>query len=221
MRLITFQTKEALDTLKKNGVLVADVSKIDLKKYGVPYAYIVDNMRKRVKPGKNERYPLWAWVKCGASIGPQKRKNFDGRKQDLVKITFEKPDKEVLLSDYIAYSFILSGHIVPRTKEEYRQFLQKVQKEGISLETLKGFVRKEKVDENIVKLFSKIEKTWPRIFHLTSNVHQACMWNIKLSEVMKIEHLGDSNYIYGTMNAKRKDGSRPDWKKAYLKLLSN
>jgi hypothetical protein len=37
--------------------------------------------------------------------------------------------------------------------------------------------------------------------------------------VRKVEILDDPNYLYGSMNAKRKDGSRPDWKKMYLRFL--
>ena len=217
MKLITFQTKSALAVLKKTGVLRTDADKIDLKKYGVPYKYIVENMKKHIKPGKGESYPLWAWAKCGASISPKKRKNFDGRKQDLVKITFEKPAKEVFLTDYMAYSFILSGHIVPKTKAEYRQFLQKM--DG-RLQALKDYVRQDKTGKSVAKLFPEIEKTWARILNLKSNVHQACVWNIKMSEVQKIEPLNDRRYLYGSMNHKRADGSRPDWKKRYLDFLS-
>ena len=217
MKLITFQTKEALATLQKTGILRADVACIDLKKYGVPYDWIVQEMKKKkICPKKGEKYPLWAWAKCGSSIAPPKKKNYSGKKQKLVKITFEKPNDEVLLSDYMAYSFILSGHIVPKTKIEYKQFLQKM---GASLDALKAFVRKDKGGKSVAKLFPAIQKTWSRMFTLKSNVRQACVWNIKLSEVKKIEILNDPAYIYGTMNAKRCDGSRPDWKKRYLKFL--
>ena len=217
MKLVTFQTKKALEILQKTGVLRADVSKIDLKKYGMPYEYIVKNMKKLIKPEKNEHYPLWAWAKCGASIGPSKKKNFEGRKQDLVKITFEKPDNEVFLTDYMAYSFILSGHIVPKTKTEYKQFLQKM---NGRLDALKGYVRQDKTGKGVAKVFPEIEKTWARILNLKSNVLQACVWNIKLSEVKKIEKLNDCRYLYGSMNHKRADGSRPDWKKRYLAFLT-
>ena len=221
MKLITFQTKEALSVLQKTGILTTDASYIDMKKASVPYNWLVPEMKKRnIVPHNGEKYPIWAWAKCGSSIAPKKKKNYFGTQQKkLVRITFEKQDSEVLLSDYMAYSFILSGRIIPRTKIEYQNFLQKVEKSGISLDDLKGFVRNEKSDKKVIELFSKIKKTWNRIFVLKSTVHQACVWNIKLSEVVKIEVLEDTSYMYGTMNAKRKDGSRPNWKKVYLKFL--
>ena len=118
----------------------------------------------------------------------------------------------------MAYSFILSGHIIPQTKEEYRKFLQKM---SDSLPALKGFVRQDESGKTVAELFPKIKKTWPRMFRLKSNVWQACVWNIKKSEVIKIEVLNDQKYLFGSMNPKRKDGTRPDWKKSYLKFLSD
>ena len=221
MKLITFQTREALSSLQKTGMLITDTSYMDMKKCSVPYNWLVPEMKKRnIIPHNGEKYPIWAWAKCGASIAPKKKKNRLGVQQKkLVKITFEKPDKDVLLSDYMAYSFILNGRIVPKTKTEYQRFLQKIDQMGISLDDLKGVVRNEKSNKKITDLFFEIKKTWTRIFDLKSTVHQACVWNIKLSEVTKIEILNDTKYMYGTMNAKRKDGSRPDWKKEYLKFL--
>lgn len=220
MKLVTFQTKKALAILKKKSVLCADEAYINLKKYGFPYDWMVHEMKRRkICPKNRENYPLWAWAKCGASIAPPKRKNIFDVKQELVKITFEKSDDEVLISDYMAYSFLLNGHIVPKTKAEYKQFLKEIGEKGISSENLKAFVRKEKQSQKVVGLFPKIKKTWARIFDLKSPMRQACVWNIKMSEILKIETLNDPKYIYGTMNAKRADGSRPDWKKRYLQFL--
>ncbi|MDY6408107.1 MAG: DUF3841 domain-containing protein [Pseudomonadota bacterium] len=218
MKLVTFQTPKALSILQKTGILIADTSYIDMKKSAVPYNWIVQEMnKKKIRSQNGERYPIWAWAKCGAFSAPRKRKNyFETQQKKLIKITFEKPDNEVLLSDYMAYSFVLSGHIIPKTKEEYRKFLQKNE---FSLSALKGFVRQDENGKTVAKLFPKIEKTWPRMFHLKSNIWQACVWNIKLSEVIKIEVLNDQKYLFGSMNPKRKNGTRPNWKKSYLKFL--
>ncbi len=218
MKLITFQTTEAFNVLQKNGILIADTSNIDLQKYGIPYDWMISEMKERgISPQNNERYPLWAWAKCGASIGPKRRKNTNHIIQDTVKITFEKPDHEVLLSDYMAYAFILSGHIVPKDKKEYTHFLTRMQQLDVAPEDLKNFVRHQAINPRIP--VAEIKKSWSRIFDLRSYVHQACVWNIKTKEIKQVEVLKDPNYSYGVMNAKRSDGSRPDWKQKYLKFL--
>lgn len=218
MKLVTFQTEDTLKVLQKDGILTANSDYIDLQKYGVPYDWIVSEMKKRnILPEYAEQYPLWAWAKCGSSIGPKKKKNINQTTQKLVKIVFEKPDNEVLLSDYMAYSFILNGQIVPKSKKEYSDFLKRMENLGISLEDLKNSVRHQKTKLNIP--INEIKKSWGRIFDLKSHIYQACVWNIKAEDVRKVELLDDPNYLYGFMNAKRKDGSRPDWKKKYLKFL--
>ena len=223
MKLITFQSLDAFKELKGKGILrmPAQVNElIDLKKYSVPYNFIVDQMKKKI-PNKTEvKYPLWAWEKCGKFIAPRKRKNvLNKERKTKVKITFLKPDEQVLVSDYMAYSFILSGHIVPKTKKEYDLFLKKIEMLGISLEELKGFVRNEKTRLKVKQLFPEIQETWSRIFSPKSNVHQACIWDIKWEEVEKIELCDDSQYLYNSMNSLRPDGTRPDWKKEYLKFI--
>jgi len=220
MKLVTFQTKKAVETLKHKGMLCADVKYIDLQKYALPYDWIIREMKsKHIVPKNGEKYPIWAWAKCGAFTAPRKRKNCSGIKQDKVKIIFEKPDDEVLLSDYMAYSFWLNGQIVPKTKEEYLKFLQTMRCKGIDLEGLKDFVRGKKTSPEIIKIMPKIQQTWRRIFDLKSEVYQACVWNIKMSEVKAIELLDDPKYVYGSMNAKRSNGSRQNWRRRYLHFL--
>lgn len=220
MKLITFQPIEAFKKLKKTGILRSNPTPfIDMQKYQIPYNYIIQKMLKSKLAGHNgEEYPVWAWAKCGGTISPKKRKNPNHKKQNLVKITFIKPDNEVLLSDYMAYSCILSGHIVPRTKQEYESFLKNLERINISLDDLKSFVRCKKTNSQTEKEMTKIQKTWHRIFDLKSNVHQACVWHIKASEIQKVE-VCDSNYLYNSMNPLRADGTRPNWKEKYLKFI--
>lgn len=223
MKLITFQSLKALNELKEKGILKMPVKAgdlIDLKKYDIPYSFMIQKMKQKIPSASDEKYPLWAWEKCGGFIAPKKRKNVLHKKQEpKVKITFFKPDGEVFCSDYMAYSFILSGHIVPRTKKEYTLFLKEMKNLGITLDELKGFVRKEKTRAKVKQLFPEIQNTWKRIFDLKSNVHQACIWNIKWEEVEKVELCNNSQYLYNSMNPLRADGTRPDWKKKYLEFI--
>ena len=223
MKLVTFQSLKAFNELKEKGILKVPpktVDLIDLKKYGIPYGFMVQKMKQKIPPSADEKYPLWAWAKCGGFVAPRKRKNLLHRKQEpKVKITFSKPDKEVFRSDYMAYSFILSGQIVPRTQKEYALFLKEMKNLGVALDELKGAARKEKIRSKVKQLFPEIQATWPRIFNLKSNVHQACVWNIKWEEVEKAELCDNPRYLYNSMNPLRADGTRPDWKKRYLKFI--
>ena len=220
MKLITFQPIKAFKEFQKTGILRSNPTPfIDMEKYQIPYDFVIQKMLKNKIAGHSgENYPIWAWAKCGASIAPKRRKNTNHKEQNLVKITCIKPDNEVLLSDYMAYSCILSGHIVPNTKQEYESFLKDLEQQGIALEDLKALVRSKEAPTKAKKKFKDNQKTRDRIFDLKSNVHQACVWHITFGEVQKIEKC-DSNYLYNSMNPLRADGTRPNWKVRYLKFL--
>ena len=96
--------------------------------------------------------------------------------------------------------------------------VQRLEPKGITLEDLKALVRSKEAPQKARKEFKEIQKTWNRIFDLKSNVHQACVWHIKADEIQKIEKC-DSNFLYNSMNPLRSDGTRPDWKKRYLKFI--
>ena len=111
MKLITIQTKAAYDFFIKNGYLIASSSFINAEKYGVPYRFIVNHM-KNMDNKYNAKFPLWAWVKYGKFSSPQKSRllgYFSKDENEIVRITFEKPDKQVLLNDYFKYHFLLTN----------------------------------------------------------------------------------------------------------------
>ena len=74
MKLVTFQTIDAVKDLFKKGYLETDETKIDVKKLGTTYLWILDKMNEKVANPDNTKYPLWCWVKCYNGICPAKRK---------------------------------------------------------------------------------------------------------------------------------------------------
>ena len=51
------------------------------------------------------------------------------------------------------------------------------------------------------------------------DIIQACVWRIDLSDVEKIELLNDDKHIYGSLNYKRSNGKRINWRKEFYKSL--
>ncbi len=74
MRLIIFQSFEALKSLIDNGYLICDDKYIDKKKFEFIYEWIIEKMSKQVVNNINAKYPIWCWVKCYNGICPPKRK---------------------------------------------------------------------------------------------------------------------------------------------------
>ena len=89
MKLVTFQSMEALKSLINNGVLICDDKFINNKKAGPTYSWVIEKMNKMINNENNCKYPIWCWVKCYNAICPPKHKGEAVEGFD-VKITFKK-----------------------------------------------------------------------------------------------------------------------------------
>ena len=223
MKLVTFQTLDALNDLKSKGYLECDSEKINMEKAGPTYKWVIDNMNQKVSNPFKTKYPLWCWVKCYNGICPPKRKckrveGFD------VKITFNKNEKDVFITDFRRYSFLLNNIFIPNSLKEKEEFDELLKKYNITEEELKAYVRPDKykehrTDKEYIEICNKIRNTFDRCITKDSNVLQGCIWRINLDEVEKIEILNDDGYVYGSLNYIRSNGKRIDWQKDYYKLL--
>ncbi len=223
MKLVTFQTFDALKSLINNGELICDQKYINIKKAGPTYEWVLEKMNKAVPNNKKASYPIWCWVKCFNGICPPKHK---GERVDGfdVKITFNKMEKEVFITDFRRYSFLLKNMYIPNTLDEKKKFFAKIKKLNITLEELQMYVRPDKYqthreDREYLKICEEIANTFDRCITKDSNILQGCVWNIKLSEVEKIEIVPNDGYRYGSLNYVRANGKRIDWQKDYYKLL--
>jgi hypothetical protein len=180
-------------------------------------------MNERIPNPNNVDYPLWCWVKCYNGICPPKKKGKRVEGFD-VKITFNKNEKDVFITDFRRYSFLLNNIYIPNSLKEKEEFESLLEKYNITKEELKAYVRHDKykshrTDKEYIDVCNKIRKTFDRCITKNSNVLQGCVWRINLDEVEKIEILKDDGYVYGSLNYIRSNGKRIDWQKDYYKLL--
>ncbi len=223
MKLVTFQSMEALKDLFKKGYLECDKTKIDLEKVGTSYKWIIEKMNERISNPNKVEYPLWCWVKCYNGICPPKRigKKVEGFD---VKITFNKSEKDVFITDFRRYSFLLNNIYIPNNKKEYEAFETMLKKNNITKEELKAYVRKDKYkecrkDDTFIRTCKEIEKSFDRCITKDSDILQGCIWRINLDEIDKIELLKDDGYVYGSLNYIRSNGKRYNWQNDYYKRL--
>ena len=224
MKLVTFQSLDALRRLTSNGYLDCDPKYINKKKIGVIYDWVVEKMSERIKNPKSDKYPIWAWVKCYDGICPVPINNKPKVEGFDVKITFHKPKEEVFVTDYRRFSFLLSNLYIPNSKNDLEDFNRRLKEANITEEELKAFVRLDKysnhrVDDTYLQICSEIRKSFDRCITDKSDVLQACVWRINLPEVEDIEILEDDGKCYGSLNYTRDDGSRFDWHKDFYKKL--
>ncbi|MBQ7307875.1 MAG: DUF3841 domain-containing protein [Clostridia bacterium] len=223
MRLITFQSYEALKFLINNGYLICDEKYINMQKSKMTYDWVIEKMQEIIKNNTEAKFPMWAWVKCFNGICPPKRKG-ESVKNFNVKITFNKNANEVFVTDFKKFSFILNNTFIPSTKKEKEDFDQLLKKYNITDEDLKAFARSDKypthrTDKEYLEICSLIRKSFDKVITTDSNILQGCVWDIKLSEVESIEILTDTNTVYGSLNYIRSNGKRFDWRNDYYKTL--
>ena len=211
MKLVTFQTIDALKELLNKGYLECNENLINTEKYGAIYNWILEKMNKQVPNENNLKYPLWCWVKFKNGICPPKHKEkSEGVK---VKITFNKAEKDVFITDYRRYSFVINNMFIPINKKEKEEFENKLKKYNITQEDLKAYIRKAKykkhrTDKEYLQICQEIRNSFDKCITQNSDVLQGCIWRLNLSEVEKVEILNDTEYTYGTFNYLRKDGKR-------------
>ena len=224
MKLVTFQTISALKELINSGYLECKEDYINTEKFGHVYEWIYEKMNEQLENKNNLKYPLWAWVKFKNNVCPPKHKRNSLRDDVIVKIIFEKNKDDIFITDYRRYSFILNNLFIPSNLDERLWFENKLEKNKISIEELKAYVRKDRYkthrqDKEYLELCREIRKSWDKCITTDSDVLQACVWRIYLEEVVSIEILQDKSYDYGTFNYLRNNGKRFDWREDFYKML--
>ena len=221
MKLVTFQSMDALKDLINKGYLECN-NNIDLKNKRI-YDYIVSKMNEKIVNKYNTKYPLWCWLKCYNNICPPKHK---GNKVDGfdVKITFNKDIKDVFITDFRKYSFLLNNKFIPNNLNELNIFNNELKKYNITDKELLDYIRNKdnvRSDNNFIKMCKKIESSFDRCITTDSEILQGCIWRINLNEIESIEILKDDGYVYGSLNYIRSNGKRMDFIKDYYKKLGD
>lgn len=222
MKLVTFQTMDALKDLINIGYLECKEQYIDLKKAGLTYTWVLEKMNKMI-PNDKSKYPIWCWVKFKNGICPPKHKGEPVKGFD-VKITFNKQKKDVFITDFRRYSFLLNNTYIPDTLRDKELFDKILEEKNITKDDLKAYVRPDKFDhhredKDFLDICQKIRQSFDKCITTDSDVLQGCVWRINLDEVEKIEILNDNNYRYGSFNYVRSNGKRFDWREDFYKKL--
>lgn len=223
MKLVTFQSIQAVQDLLKKGYLECNEEKINMQKMGYVYDWIIEKMNQKTKNPHNTKYPLWCWVKCYNGICPAKRKGTPIEGFD-VKITFNKNKKDVFITDYRKYSFLLNNQFIPNNLEEKEQFEKETKKYKIKQEELLAVSRKDKykqcrIDKSFIDICKKIRRSFDRCITEDSDILQGCVWRIEIDEIDTIEILKKDGNIYGSLNYVRSNGERMNWIDSYYRNL--
>lgn len=223
MKLVSFQSIDAFKQLVNKGYLETDERFVDVKKMGPTYNWLIDKMNENITNEYSVKYPLWCWVKFKNGIYPPKHKGEPVNGFD-VKITFNKARKDVFITDFRRYSFVLNNMYIPDNKLDMIAFEEELECYNITREELKAVVRKDqfltqRMDKDFINTCQKIRASFDKCITDDSDVLQGCVWRIKLDEVEKIELLTDTDYTYGSFNYVRSNGKRFNWIEDYYSKL--
>ena len=196
MQLWTIQNIEWYNELRKNGIIYGARRHIatdwEFSLFG--YHWLMNKMGKKI--GKRpfaECFPIWAWFQYNDS---QRRKpdlrstGFLPKGAKGVRVEINKDDKEVLLSDFMLWSFPFSCH----------SFIGQNEHESVAFDEMLKCKGLDKV--NIGKLPKDIRreiiKSWDRVldmdfddpYHTSSKGNkaiQATFWTLSLNEIAKVD----------------------------------
>lgn len=130
MILWTIQEEEVYETIMQTGVYRCDFSKSYMQDWKLQYDWIVSQMIDRIgnKPIGVD-YPVWAWYqKKGKRKEPDlrwERWHCGWKGERFVCLEIEIPDRDVLLSDFNAWSGILNDGLLSDTEEEDEELERK------------------------------------------------------------------------------------------------
>ncbi len=147
------------------------------------YQWLMEEMEQRIghKP-EGVEYPIWAWHTWkGKQQSPDTNSAaFLQRNEDKVLLTLEIPEKEVVLTDFDAWQYVLNGGYVP-SHEDIEQF-----------EEIQNHI--DSLDENELNRF--IQSSWKNVFQTTridtaeyqrGYFIQATFWEIKKDYILSTQ----------------------------------
>lgn len=193
MKLWTIQPLEIYDLICSESIITnsKDFIQSDFKQ---AYDWMILQMEKRIgnRPFKKS-YPFWAWYQYAS----QKKKRPDLRNSCLlekgtegVRIEFDKPDNQVLLSDFNLWHCVLNYWHIPNNEEESLGFDRLLEVNKIE------FVNKERYTSEIRKI---VEESWSKIFDMNYEKEysanrfeeksiQATFWSLNKEEITRVDY---------------------------------
>ncbi len=172
------------------------------KPYLEAYDWMRHQMYKRLakKPYHNTAYPVWAWYQYG---GEQKRKpdlrestHLDSKTKG-VRIEFQVDEKDVLLSDFDLWHHAYSStkYFLHEDREKEEKIRDEIEEElnricGKLWDFPSYSYPKDiamRIEKSWEKMFDMNLKHWDQIACSTPKRIQACVWEIPLDSIVKVQ----------------------------------
>lgn len=195
MKLWTIQPKLIHDKLMKDKCIYYSNKQHVDEDFIDGYEWLISEMEKRVgKKPFEDCYPVWAWYQYNSikSAKPDLRRSAHlPEGTEGVRLTIEKPDNEVLLSDFdLWHNPLCYKGFIGNSEEETLTFYKELEDKGLGRVPFEDLPSEIKV---------KIQNSWEKIFDMDYDCEyhtypknlksiQATFWQLKIVEVKKVEY---------------------------------
>lgn len=176
MVLWTVQSVEVYKEILQKGCYTCKKSNTNIDKdFMNSYGYISEQMRCIIgSENTEELYPIWAWYKWdGKNKQPNlKHMGYSGNKKEYVLLQIEKDDRDVLLSDFDLWHYVLNNeYYIEETNENtYDEKMAKYER----------LSEEEKQREKV--------NSWNSIFHIEKSEYiQAAFWRLNIKDIKKVK----------------------------------
>jgi len=200
MRVWTIQHYKAYEKLIQTGILRADHNKqYEDPHFRYAYDWMIEKMKcKGLVPSIGMCDPIWAWFKWEGKgkRRDMREKGYANRGETIVQLTVEVDEKDVLLSDFDLFHYVLNYWYLPIDEKDGDEFEKKYVNLGFTWHDLANFKIQT---QSMQAIRSEIEKSWDRIFDLeltddnliygsnNKKSVQATLWELKLEQIIDAE----------------------------------
>jgi hypothetical protein len=188
MILWTIQDMRAWAALQREGVLRADGRRV-LPYHRHAYRWMSDQMRLRLPPHR-ARFPLWGWYRWQGTkqCWPDLRASGHLTKGTTgVRIEFELPEENVLLSDFNGWHCVLNRSFLPINEPEDEGFTRDLEKAGVEWRW-----------PYPEPFHARVVSSWQRIFDLqgsdaewwdppSKRSIQATFWELTIPQIRRVD----------------------------------
>ncbi len=194
MTLWTIQSLERYQKLLKEKEIRGEGKYID-EDFKNGYDWMVKQMQKRI--GENYKlgsYPIWAWYQYHSKQRKKpdlRRSGHLGKGQKGGRLTIEKKEQDVLLSDFILWHNPLTYRSkISNTEKEDEEFQKRLK--NLELSNIDFYNYPIEIKEEIINSWDKIFDlnfdcsfwTYPKDFKII----QATFWKLELKEVINVDY---------------------------------
>lgn len=184
MKLFHICSKTAYEHLLIKGFLSGDGRRVP-KDFKNSYDWMSDQMLHHIgkKPKYALKYPVWCWMD-GNHAETSFLEDYDA---NYVLLELNVDDKDVLVSDFENWHFVLNNWFLSLNEEEYKNFeLLEKKLSKKELDKIKKESWKYIFDCNIINK-NEIDKEW--FGNMSNSLKQACIWVITLDMLENVKIL--------------------------------